>query len=133
MLAATMWRLEKDEEEKAWRVIEDTSTIERFELSKKDFPSSVPPEAPAYVESASAAPESVSMRQARLALLQAGLLQAAEDAISGMTGVEGDVARIEWQYAQEVRRSQPLVQSIASGLGLDDRALASLFEQASKL
>jgi len=133
MLGATMWRLEKDEQAKEWRVVEDTSTIERFNLEKKDFPGAVPPEPPVYVETTPAAPEAVSMRQARLALLQVGLLQAAEDAISGMTGVEGDVARIEWQYAQEVRRSQPLVQSVASALGLDDDALAALFEQASKL
>lgn len=133
MLAATMWRLEKDEQAKTWRVIEDTSTIERFELSKSDFPTAIAPEAPAYTEDAPAASRAVSMRQARLALLQVGLLQAAEEAIASMTGIDGDVARIEWQYAQEVHSNQPLVQSVALALGLDDQALQDLFEQAAKL
>jgi hypothetical protein len=128
-----MWRLEKDEQAKLWRVIEDTSTIERFELSKSDFPTAIAPEAPAYVDETPAAPRAISMRQARLALLQAGLLQAAEEAIASMPGIDGDVARIEWQYAQEVRSNQPLVQSVASALRLDDQALQALFEQAAQL
>ena len=44
-------------------------------------------------------PQSVTMRQARLALLQAGKLQAVNNAISSMTCPQGESARIEWDYS----------------------------------
>lgn len=133
MLAGTLWRLEKDDEAKTWRAVQDTSTIERFGLSLDDFPDVAEPELPPYVEPAPQGTTVVTMRQARLALQQAGLLQRAEDAIASMEGVDGDVARIEWQYASQVRREQPLVQQLAAVLGLDGPALDALFTQAAAL
>ena len=133
MLAGALWRLEKDDEARTWRVVQDTSTIERFGLSPEDFPDAEPPQLPAYVEPAPAGPTVVTMRQARLALLQAGLLQRAEEAIASMAGIDGDVARIEWQYASQVRREQPLVQQLATVLGLDRSALDELFTKAAAL
>ncbi len=133
MLQATLWRLERDDAARAWRAVQDTSTLERFGLSVEDFPHAQPPELPAYVPPAPAGPQVVSMRQARLALLEAGRLQAAEEAIAELPGLDGDAARIEWQYAQQVRRGQPLVQALAQALELDDAALDALFLSASKL
>lgn len=49
--------------------------------------------------------EMQSARQARLALLGAGLLAQVNTAVANMVGAEGDAARIEWEYAQEVRRA----------------------------
>lgn len=133
LLAGALWRLEKDDEARAWRAVQDTSTIERFGLSLEDFPDATPPELPAYAPPAPTGPSVVSMRQARLALLQAGLLEQAQAAIASMDGIDGDVARIEWQYASEVRREQPLVQQLAIVLGLDEAALDDLFTQAAAL
>jgi hypothetical protein len=76
---------------------------------------------------------SVSMRQARLALLGAGMLDAANLAIAGMTGIEGEAARIEWEYAQDVERSSPLVMGMTSALGLTEEQLDQLFILASGL
>lgn len=78
-------------------------------------------------------PAVVSMRQARLALLQAGLLAQVNSTISTMTGVEGDAARIEWEYAAEVQRDSPLVASLTVALGMTETQLDSLFLTAYSL
>lgn len=78
-------------------------------------------------------PSIVTMRQARLALLQAGLLASVQAAIDGMSGDEGAAARIEWEYSTTLDRNWPLVAALASVLNLDDVALDALFLQASKL
>ena len=70
-----------------------------------------------YVEPPVLAPSTVTMRQARLALLQVGLLDEVDAAVSEL----GSAARIEWEYAQSVQRENPLVQSLAlSEAQLDD-------------
>ena len=75
-------------------------------------------------------PEVVTMRQARLALLGAGLLHQVNGAIAAMPGDEGEAARIEWEYAQEVRRDSPLVAGLSEILGLTDEALDNLYRTA---
>lgn len=79
------------------------------------------------------APQSVTMRQARLALLNAGLLTQVEAAIAAMPGAAGDAARIEWEYALSVERNSPLVASLAAALTLDSSQLDALFTQAAAL
>ena len=74
-------------------------------------------------------PKSVSMRQARLALLGAGLLDTVETAIAGA----GPAAVIEWEYAQEVQRSSGLVPAMATALGLTDAQIDALFVTAATL
>jgi hypothetical protein len=79
------------------------------------------------------APLAVTMRQARLALLQAGLLTQVDSAIAAMLGPEGDAARITWEFSSMVDRDQPLVQSIGTSLGMNDAALDNLFIIAASL
>lgn len=79
------------------------------------------------------APMVVSMRQARLALLAAGHLDAVELAINALPSPQKEAARIEWEYAQEVRRGDPLVEMLASSLSLPEADLDSLFTQAEGL
>jgi len=78
-------------------------------------------------------PVAVTMRQARLALLSAGMLDTADAAIAAMPGIEGQAARIEWEYAHEIRRDSPLVVAMAALLGLDEPALDQLFVAANGL
>jgi hypothetical protein len=80
-----------------------------------------------------AKPKEVTMRQARLALLGAGLLPTVELAIAAMTGTAGDAARIEWEYSNSLKRSQPLVTQLGAGLGLTVGQLDALFLTASTL
>jgi hypothetical protein len=71
----------------------------------------------------------VSMRQARLALLQAGLLTSVEEAVAA-----GDEAgKITWEYATEVKRDDPLVTNLSAALDLTEGQLDNLFSLASTL
>lgn len=78
-------------------------------------------------------PQSVTMRQARVALSRAGKLAAVNAAIAAMTGAAGDEARIEWEYSQEVRRDKALVDALGAILLLDSAQLDSLFIAAAAL
>lgn len=133
LLAGTLWRLEKDDTAQAWVAIEDNSTIERFDFTRADFPGALPPALPEYVPVVDPVPEVVSMRQARLALLGAGLLAQVNTAVANMPGAEGDAARIEWEYAQEVRRDSPLVAALSVAFGWTAAQLDDLFTEGAKL
>lgn len=79
-------------------------------------------------------PAVVSMRQARLALLAAGLLDDVTSAIAAIPdAIARQAAQIEWDYAHEVHRTSPFVQQLGAALGLDDAALDALFVQAVTL
>lgn len=133
LLAGTLWRLEKDDTAQAWVAIEDNSTIERFDFTRADFPDAQHPALPEYVPEVVAVPEVVTMRQARLALLGAGLLAQVNTAVANMPGAEGDAARIEWEYAQEVRRDSPLVAALSAAFGWTSAQLDDLFTEGAKL
>lgn len=74
-------------------------------------------------------PQVVTMRQANRALLAAGLLDAVDAAIAQSPRE----ARIDWERAQDVERSNPLVASLAASLGLSDAQLDELFVAAAAL
>lgn len=74
-------------------------------------------------------PSVVSMRQARLALLQSNLLAQVNTAIE--TGAEAD--KITWEYATEVNRNDALVKNMATALQLTEQQLDDLFLIASGL
>lgn len=73
------------------------------------------------------------MRQARLALLSVGMLGEVETAIAGMASPEREQAQIEWQYASEVFRDNPLIIGMATQLGMNSDQIDQLFIDASKL
>ena len=74
-------------------------------------------------------PQTVTMRQARLALLGAGLLSTVETAIAGA----GAAAAIEWEYAGDVQRASGLVPAMATALGMSETQIDALFVQAATL
>lgn len=78
-------------------------------------------------------PNSVTMRQARLALLQAGKLQYVINAIQQMQGIQGEAARIEWEYSSEVKRSQALTVQLALAIGMTSEEMDQLFITAARL
>lgn len=78
-------------------------------------------------------PRVVTMRQARLALLQAGLLGTVSAALASAEGAAGEAARIEWEYAATVDRDSPLVVGFAAGLNLTPDQLDALFAAAAGL
>lgn len=74
-------------------------------------------------------PRSVTMRQARLALLNAGMLDAVQAAVAGA----GPAAAIAWEYSQAVERDYGLVPAMAASLGLTDAQIDALFTAAAAL
>lgn len=78
-------------------------------------------------------PSKVTMRQARLVLLNEGKLQAVNNAISSMQGLAGDAARIEWDYSNEVHRNQPLTIQLAQLIGMTPQEMDAMFVKADKL
>jgi hypothetical protein len=78
-------------------------------------------------------PTSVTMRQARLALLGAGLLSGVDAAIASLPSPQKEAAQIEWGYASEVRRDNPLIGAMARALGMTEAQLDTLFTEATKL
>ena len=71
-------------------------------------------------------PRVVSMRQARLALLAMGLLDDVETALGLLPAEQQRAARIEWEYATEVRSDNGTVELLADTIGLDIDALFAL-------
>jgi hypothetical protein len=49
MLAGSLYRLEKDDEAKSWKAVEDDAMIQRFGFVRADFPYSAAPTLPVYV------------------------------------------------------------------------------------
>ena len=87
-----------------------------------------PPPAPAvYV------PASITMRQARLALLAAGLLGNIDTAIASLPSPQKERAQIEWQYSNDVLRHNGFVASLAPALGLTDAQIDALFLSGAAL
>lgn len=78
-------------------------------------------------------PDSVSPRQARLALLSIGKLSAVEQALASIPGPQGEAARIDWEYATEVQRNSPLIDALAPALGLTSGQIDDLFRAAEGL
>jgi hypothetical protein len=78
-------------------------------------------------------PAEVTMRQARLALLGAGLLDAVIAAIDAMSEPTKTAALIEWDYSNTLRRDHPLVATLGAGLGLTSGQLDDLFRAAGVL
>lgn len=72
-------------------------------------------------------PNSVTMRQARLALLSKGIL----DTVDSVLVDQSD--KISWEYATEVYRNSPIVSKLQTELNLTDEVLDTLFLEASKL
>lgn len=87
-----------------------------------------------YPEPAPSVPSVVTPRQAKLALLSAGLLDAVDGAIDAIADpATKRVAQIEWEYAQEVRRDWPLLNAVAAQMGMTGEQVDGLFNLAATL
>ena len=74
-------------------------------------------------------PQQVTMRQARLALLGAGLL----DDVELVIAAAGRAAQLEWEYAAVVDRSNHAVAAVQQQESLTDAQIDDLFREAAKL
>ncbi len=72
-------------------------------------------------------PQEVTMRQARLACLHFGILEQLNTLVASLPGVQGDAARIEWEYASTIKRTSPLALAMVSQTGVTEEQLDQLF------
>jgi hypothetical protein len=87
---------------------------------------------PAYDPTAQV-PFSVTPRQARLALLGAGLLPAVEAAIDRLPEPQKTAAKITWEFSTEVQRNNGLIPQMATALGMTKAQIDQLFIAAKGL
>ena len=73
-------------------------------------------------------PQVITMRQARLQLLEVGLL----DDVEALVALDRK-SQIEWEYASEVYRQSTLIESVKGALNLTDAQIDNMFVEASKL
>jgi hypothetical protein len=78
-------------------------------------------------------PQSITPRQARLALLDAGLLSQVDPAIASLESPAKEQAQIEWEYATSIERDSEWINQLGAALGLDSTGIDELFIQASGL
>lgn len=74
-------------------------------------------------------PKSVTPRQVRLLLLQQNLLSSVEQTMAAAD----EATRITWEYALEFRRDDPLLNQLATDMGLTDAQIDQFFIAASQL
>ena len=73
--------------------------------------------------------DKITLRQTKLILNQMGLLSVVERYINSIEDEKlKATAKIEWEYANDVERSNPLIAALQAGLNLSD-----MFREASKL
>lgn len=78
-------------------------------------------------------PSAITMRQARLALLGAGLLTSVDTAINSLPEPRKSAAKITWEYSTEVQRHNGLVSQLGPALGLSDAQIDAMFIQGAAL
>ena len=74
-------------------------------------------------------PQTLTIRQAKLVLLAAGLL----DDVDAAVAQANRATQIEWEYATSVERTWPTLVVMATALGMTDEQLDNLFIQGSQL
>lgn len=79
-------------------------------------------------------PMSVTMRQARIALLSLGMLDQVEAALAAIPDeMQRRVALQTWEYSAAVERFNPLIVMLAPALGLTEAQVDDLFRLAATL
>ena len=91
----------------------------------------VEPASPTYTELLDEEREGmvVSRFQAKAALSEAGLLEAAETAVAGAD----TITKLAWAEAIEFRRNSPTIKTLADTLNLSPTQLDNLFRAASQI
>ena len=77
-------------------------------------------------------PQEITMRQARLVLLEHGLLANVQTAINSLPEPNKTKAQIEWDYSNALQRDNSFVTVLGTALGLTDEDIDNLFLSLAK-
>jgi len=124
----TQWRYTSEKQDVVFRVL-DNGSVESMLASLVPEGEQILP----YIAPPIPVPSQVTMRQARLALLGAGLLSQVNAAIASLPSPDKEAAEIEWEYAAVVQRNSGLVPAMAQALGMTNAQLDALFIAAESL
>jgi len=86
-----------------------------------------PTQAPAIV------PQEITMRQARLVLLEHGMLANVQPAIDNLPEPNKTKAQIEWDYSNALQRDNSFVAVLGAALGLTSEGIDSLFIEGATM
>lgn len=96
-LAATLWRVERDDEAGAWVAVEDNSTISRFGFTRGDFPGATPPELPTYTAQPARAAADILQALAQIDVRSIRALREGDSA--RIASLEADAAALRAELA----------------------------------
>jgi len=130
-LARSIWKLDRDDENERWILVQNTSAISRFGFTVADFPNAPKPEIPPYVPTPPEPAPRVTALQGMLALDAAGLSDQYEAWATDPARTFAEKAFI--QRAQFWQRDDQTLIAAATALGLDDAQIDALFEAAAQL
>ena len=78
-------------------------------------------------------PQEITMRQARLVLLEHGLLSNVQTSINSLPEPNKTKAQIEWDYSNALQRDNPFVAVLGAALGLTDEDIDNLFIEGATM
>jgi hypothetical protein len=87
----------------------------------------------AFLNPPAPVPQTVSMAQARLALIGVGLFNTIDAGLQALPEPQRTTALTAWEYAPTVSRTGTLVTTLASQFGLTDAQLDGLFTAAAAI
>lgn len=131
LIEASMWLIQRDDDNQCFVAIEDNTTLNRFGFVRADFPNAVPPELPAWTPPSSKVPKSVSPLQAQLALMEAGNLDEIEAYLKDSATDPRIV--LAWNKASEFRRDSPTLLHVVSILNWTEAQIDALFTRAAEI
>ena len=102
-------------------LVQDSWTL----LTDEEFQAAITP-APIQITS-------ITMRQARLALLAHNKLSDVQTTIDSLPSPMKEQAQIEWEYAKDIDINNPLIVQLMGSLGFTETTLGDLFVEASLL
>ena len=77
-------------------------------------------------------PRTISPRQARLVLLDMGILDKVDLLINSLPEYEKNKAKISWEFATAFERTDPFVETLGAGLGFTSDQLDELFIEGAQ-
>ena len=117
VLAGSIWSLAKDDEEETWKLVQDTSTIERFGFSLTDFPDPPKPELPVW--------EPIDNNVKVITKLQFVEWCEANSKLADLQSLlaSNDIIKLKWDAATSLEITNQLVLDAAQAMSLDAQAV----------